>query len=306
MPINASFEYAAAEEKYRNANTPEEQLIALEEMLRTAPSHKSSEKFRGDIRLKIKKLRVSIAKQKKSKSGKKGIKKADMQAVIIGLTNSGKSSILKSLTNANPKIASYGFTTIEPEIGTMNYSGCYIQLIDLPPIGSENFDNGLVNNTDLILIVIEKIHEIEHIQELIKNKTAKRIIIFNKIDLYDNNAKRKIYETMKSKRYNFVLVSAETGEGLEELKEKIFRSYNIIRIYTRQPGKKHDETPVIMLPQSTLEQVAEKILHGYSKKVKFAKIWGPSSKFPGQQVGLKHILKDKDIVEFYTGWKIKI
>ncbi len=300
MPINASFEYAQAEERYRNANTDEEQLKALEEMLRTAPSHKGSEKFRGDIRLKIKKLKESIVKQKKSKSGKKGIKKADMQAVLIGLTNSGKSSVLKSLTNANPKIASYGFTTTEPEIGTLNYSGCHIQIIDLPPIGSENFDNGIANNTDLILIVIEKIHEIEHIQGLIKNKSSKKIIVFNKIDLYDENTKRKIYETMKSKRYNFVLVSAETGEGIDELKEKIFKSFNIIRIYTRQPGKKQDEVPVIMPPESTLEQVAEKILHGYSKKVKFAKIWGPSSKFPSQQVGLKHVLKDKDIVEFYT------
>ncbi len=300
MPINASFEYASAEEEYRNANTPEEQLIALEEMLRTAPSHKSSEKFRGDIRLKIKKLRVSIAKQKKSKSGKKGIKKADMQAVLIGLTNSGKSSILKLLTNANPKIASYGFTTIEPEIGTLNYSGCHIQIIDLPPIGSENFDNGIANNTDLILIIIEKLHEIESLQELIKNKNAKKIIVFNKIDLYDANTKRKIYETMKSKRYNFILISTDTGEGLEELKEKIFKSFNIMRVYTRQPGKREDEVPVIMPPESTLEQVAEKILHGCSKKVKYAKIWGPSSKFPAQQVGLKHVLKDKDIIELYT------
>jgi hypothetical protein len=243
---------------------------------------------------------VSIAKQKKSKSGKKGIKKSDMQAVLIGLTNSGKSSVLKALTNANPKIASYGFTTIEPEIGTLNYSGCYIQIIDLPPIGSENFDNGIANNTDLILIIIEKLHEIGSLQELIKNKNAKKIIVFNKIDLYDANTQRKIYETMKSKRYNFVLISTDTGEGLEELKEKIFKSFNVIRVYTRQPGKREDEVPVIMPPESTLEQVAEKILHGYSKKVKYAKIWGPSSKFPAQQVGLKHVLKDKDVVELHT------
>ena len=53
-------------------------------------------------------------------------------------------------------------------------------------------------------------------------------------------------------------------------------------------------------PESTLENVAEKVLHGYSKKVKFAKITGPSSKFTDQKVGLKHIVKDKDIVEFVT------
>ena len=300
MPINAGFEYAKAEEKYYKAFTDEERLKALEEMLRNAPSHKGSEKFRGDIRLKIKKLKENLTKSKKSKAGKKGIKKGDMQAVLIGLTNSGKSSVLKALTNANPKIASYGFTTTEPEIGTLNYRGCKIQVIDLPPIGSENFDYGLANNTDLLLIVIEKIHEIEEIFNSIKNKTIKKLIVFNKIDLHDENTKRKIIETLRSKKYSFIVVSTKTNEGIEELKEKIFKSFNIIRIYTRQPGKKEDDVPVIMPPESTLEDVAEKILHGYSKKVKYAKITGPSCKFPNQKIGLKHIVKDKDVVEFFT------
>jgi len=301
MPINAGYEYANAEEKYYKASTDEERLKALEEMLKTAPTHKGSERFRGDIRLKIKKLKVSIVKAKKSgKSTKKGIKKTDMQAILIGLTNSGKSSVLKSLTNTDPKIASYGFTTTEPEIGTLNYNGCNIQIIDMPPIASENFDNGIINNADTILIVIEKIHEIDDILSAIKNKNAKKIIVFNKIDLYEENIKRKITETLKTKKYNFVLISTYKKEGLEELKEKIFKSFNVIRIYTRQPGRKEDEVPVIMPPNSTLEQVAEKILHGYSKKVKFARVWGPSAKFLGQQIGLKHVVKDRDTIEFYT------
>ena len=300
MPINAGFEYAKAEEKYSKAQTDKEKLDALEEMLRTAPSHKGSEKFRGDIRLKIKKLKDFIIKSKKKSSGKKGIKKTDMQAVMIGLTNSGKSSILKAITNANPKIASYGFTTTKPEIGTLTYEGCNIQIIDMPPIASENFNHGIVNNADTLLIVIEKIHEIEPILQAIKNKSARKIIIFNKIDIYDETAKRKISETLKTKKYNFILISTLSGEGLKELKEKIFKSFDIIRIYTRQPRKKEDSVPVIMKPGSSLEQVAEKILHGYSKKVKFAKVFGPSAKFLGQKIGLKHIVKDRDIIEFYT------
>ncbi|MDP2925665.1 MAG: GTPase [Nanoarchaeota archaeon] len=300
MPINASFEYAKAEEKYYAAKTDEERLKALEEMLRSAPAHKGSEKFRGDIRLKIKKLREAIVKSKKASKGKKGIKKGELQAVLVGLTNSGKSSILKSLTNADPKIASYGFTTTEPEIGTLNYSGCNIQIVDLPPIASIGFNHGIVNNSDTILVVVEKLHEIEEILNNLRNKKAKQIIVFNKIDLYDENTKRKIIETLKTKKYNFVAISAEKKENLEDLKEKIFKSFNIIRIYTHQPGKKEDDVPVIMPPDSTLEQLAEKILHEYSKKIKYAKVWGPSSKFAGQKIGLKHIVKDKDIIEFYT------
>ena len=57
---------------------------------------------------------------------------------------------------------------------------------------------------------------------------------------------------------------------------------------------------MILNPKSTIMDAARKALHGKYIEVKQAKIWGPSSKFSGQQVGLKHILKDKDIVEFQT------
>jgi ribosome-interacting GTPase 1 len=87
MPINAGFEYAQAEKKYYESKSDDERLKALEEMLRSAPAHKSSEKFRGDIRLKIKKLKQEMQVKKKKSGGKKGIKKADLQVVLVGLTN---------------------------------------------------------------------------------------------------------------------------------------------------------------------------------------------------------------------------
>ncbi len=303
MPINANYEYVQAEIEYQKAQTDEGRVIALEKMLRTMPGHKGAEALRANLRTRYKKLKQQLAKKSKKSKGKKGIKKEDVQAVLVGLTNSGKSSLLKVLTNAHPKIASYGFTTQEPEIGILNYQGCNMQIIDLPPIASEHFDKGIVNNADTLLIVVEKMQEIKTVLELLsKNDRQKRIIVFNKIDLFDEETKRKIIETLKSKRYNFVLVSAATKENIETVKEKILSSFDIIRVYTKHPGKEKnkDNIPIILQPNATLEDVAEKILHGYSKKVKYAKIWGPSSKFPGQQVGLKHQVKDKDVVEFFT------
>ena len=302
MPINAHPEYITAEKKYNEANSEEEKLKALEEMLKWVPKHKGAETLRKNLRTRYKKLKQEFAKAKKKSGSKKGIKKEQLQAIILGLTNSGKSSILKSITNAQPKIASYGFTTTEPQIGTLNYKGCNIQIIDLPPIASPNYDKGLVNNADTLLIVVEKINEIKPILKEISNKNDKKIIIFNKIDLYDENTKRKISETLKSKKYRHIMTSTKTDEGIEELKEKILKSFDMIRIYTKHPGKKQklDNVPIILPPNSTLKDVAEKILHGYSKKVKYAKITGPSCKFTNQKVGLKHIVKDKDVVEFFT------
>ena len=301
MPINVHPEYIEAEKEYNKANTDEERLVALELMTRTMPKHKSAEAFRKNIRTRYKKLKQEMQIKKKKSGSKKGIKKEQLQAVLVGLTNSGKSSILKAITNAQPKIASYGFTTTKPEIGTINYEGCNIQLIDLPPVASETFDKGILNNADTILIVIEKIYEIKPILDLIKqNKNAEKIIVFNKIDLHDEDTKRKVKETLRSKKYNFALISTKTDEDLEDLKEKIFKTFPIIRVYTKHPGKREDNRPVILHLNANLKDVAEKILHGYSQKVKYAKITGPSAKFKNQKIGLKHVVKDKDIVEFVT------
>ena len=301
MPINAHPEYLEAEKRYQQASSDDERLKALEEMIRFLPTHKGAENLLKNIRTRYKKLKQDMVRKAKKGRGKKGIKKEGMQVVLVGLTNSGKSSVLKLLTNAYPRIASYGFTTEEPMVGILYHRGCNIQIIDLPPIGSENFDKGIVNNADTLLVVVEKLHEIKEVFDAVNNKTAKRIVVFNKIDLYDAKNRRKISETLKSKKYNFVLVSA-FGEGVEELKDKVLNSFDFIRVYTQHPGKREklDNVPVIVAPGSTLRDVAEKILHGYSKKVKYAKVSGPSSKFLGQRVGLKHVVKDNDVVEFFS------
>jgi uncharacterized protein len=57
---------------------------------------------------------------------------------------------------------------------------------------------------------------------------------------------------------------------------------------------------MIIKKDSTFKDATEKILKGISKKIKRARIWGPSSKFGGQVIGLEHVLKDKDIIEFQT------
>ena len=240
---NQSPQYQKAELKFLNAKTDAERVACLEEMIRECPKHKSSEKMLANLKTRHNKLVDKIERNKrvsKSRGGKIGIKKEDMQAVIVGFANSGKSSLMSRVTNAKTEISGYEFTI------------------------------------------------------------GKQIIVFNKIDLLDDAEKRKIFASLQSKKYNFSMISAKTQEGIEELKEKIFQCLDKMRIYTKQPGKEKSEKPVIMGPESTAKELAEKILHGFSSKIKETKIWGPSSKFPGQKVGLNHKLKDLDIVEFKT------
>jgi hypothetical protein len=301
MPINAGPEYAAAEKKYFAAKTLEERIIGLEEMLRTAPKHKSSENFVAELKKRLIKLREKQEKEKAKKGGSRiGIKKDEMQVTIIGKTKSGKSSLLNTLTNARAGTGDYSFITKKPIVGVMDYYGTGIQIIEIPAIESEYYDRGLVNSADVILILITDLNQIEDIRKLLNKASGKQIIVFNKIDLLSENEKRKISANLQSRKYDFVLISTNNKENIQKLKDKIFDNIDKIRVYTKEPGKEKSNRPVILEKDSKVRDVAEKILKGLSSKIKETKIWGPSSKFSGQKVGLKHKLMDMDVVEFKT------
>ncbi len=299
---NQSPFYKKAEEKFLNAKDDEERLFYLDEMIRECPKHKSSEAMLANLKTRRIKLVEKIERIKKTKksSGKPGIRKADMQAVLIGFTNSGKSALLTKLTNANPRISPYPFTTQTEEIGTMSYQGIQVQIIDQPSLKNENFDIGLINNTDLVLIVVTKIEEIKEVEPYLIHSRAKRIIVFNKIDLLSESEKRRTEASLQSKKYNFVMTSWISNEGISELKEKMLSSFNFLRIYLKEPGKPPSQIPMILKPNSKVADVAQKISKQLLASISEIHIWGPSSKFPNQKIGLQHELKDKDIVEFKT------
>lgn len=300
MPINAGYEYLNAEKVYLQAQTLEQKIAGLKEMIKTAPKHKGSENLLAELRLRLKKFEEKHEKAKKTGKGKKGIKKEGYQCVLLGFPNSGKSCLLSKLTNARPEISPNPFTTKESSIGTMDYDGFKVQMVDTPSIGSEYFDIGMINTADCILIVVELLADIEKINPLLAKAVGRKIIVLNKTDKLNADEKRKLADTIKSRKINGLLVSCISGEGLEELKQKITSSMDVIRIYTKEPGKKSTGIPVILPIGSTVKDVAESILKGFSQKVKKTILTGPSSKFPNQKVGLSHILKDKDTVEFHT------
>jgi small GTP-binding protein len=298
---NQSPEYQAAEKKYLNAQSDEERLEALKEMMSYMPQHKAGESMRANLRLRYKKLKekLELAKKKKKASSKPGIKKEGIQVILIGLTNSGKSSLLSILTNAKPAISNLDYTTQIPIIGMLDLEGIKFQIVDMPALNHETFDQGTANVADILLIMITDLKDLEKIFPYLIKTTGKRIILFNKSDLLNSSEKRKIQANLQSKRYDFCMLSCKTHEGIDMLKNKLIENSNVLRIYTKQPGKRPDKDPVLMKPGSTVQSLAKKVFHS-DIKIKETRITGPSSKFPNQTVGQKHILKDLDIVEFHT------
>lgn len=302
MPTNPKVEFLAAQAEYLKAKTLESRILALEKMISLAPKHKSSENLLANLRGRLAKLKREQIKEKtlkKSIARKEGIKKEGVQVALIGLANSGKSSLLSILTNAKPEINPIEFTTKEPIPGILYYDGIKFQIIDMPAVNYESFDQGLANSADILLIMITNIKELGQILPFLEKANGKKIIALNKIDNLKEEEKRKASATLQSRKYSFCLISCKTKEGLEDLKKKLIENSGVIRVYTKQPNRPRDEDPVLMKPGSTLETLAKKIFHS-NIRIKEVRITGPSSKFPNQAVGLKHVLQDKDIVEFHT------
>ena len=118
-------------------------------------------------------------------------------------------------------------------------------------------------------------------------------IVVNKIDI----ATEEHLNNLKKKLPNALFVSADDGIMMNELKERIFVDLDLIRLYLKPQGKKADmDEPLIIRKGSTIEDVARKLHRDFVKNFKYAKVWGESVKFPGQKVGLDHVLSDHDIV----------
>ena len=300
MPINAGYEYFAAEKKYLAAQTLEEQIAGLREMIKTAPKHKGTENLLSELKTRLRKFTEKAEKTASVGKGKKGIRKEGFQVILVGLTNSGKSQLLRRLTNATPSVSDSPFTTREPVIGTMHYEGISAQIVDLPAITSKNFDTSLLHTANYILVVLERLDDISLFEDFLKHCTGKRLIVINKVDLLDESSFRKLEARLRSKRLDFVLVSALNGQGISNLQRLIFEAMRVIRVYMKEPGKPVSKQPMVLAENSNVKDVAESIYKGFSRQISETRLTGPSGKFVNQRVGLDHVLKDRDVLEFRT------
>ncbi|MGD9118394.1 MAG: TGS domain-containing protein, partial [Dehalococcoidia bacterium] len=127
----------------------------------------------------------------------------------------------------------------------------------------------------------------------------KALVVGNKSDL---DMDERHFATLKAEyvdRFPITAISATGGIGLEELKGEIYRVLDIIRVYTKAPGKKPDPNdPIILKRGSTLADAAEAVHKDFRAKMKYARIWG-SAKHDGVMAKRDHVLEDGDIIELH-------
>ena len=330
MATNLTPQYHRAEEQYRRAATTEEELKWLEVMLREMPKHKASEKLQSELKQKISRAKKDAEAERKA-GGKGHAVRIPRQgagtAVILGGPNAGKSQLLARLTRATPEVAPYPFTTRAPLPGMMPWQDVMVQLIDTPPITAdflEPYVQGLIRAADVAVLVIDLGNDdgIEHclasLDKLNQTKTrlaaassldeddiglsyTRTIAALNKADLDDFSERLELWHELAPLKLPEFSVSAEQASGLDPLKQAIYESLDVIRVYTKLPKAKEPDMqrPFTAPRGSTLADVAALVHKEMAEQLKFARIWG-TGVHDGTSVKGDHVLHDRDIVEIHT------
>lgn len=327
MPANLPPQYYEAEKEYRAARTPQEKIEALENMLAIMPKHKGTDHLRAELRSKIAKL--SEESEKRQGAGRVQLysvrKEGAGQVALVGPPNSGKSQIMAALTEATPKVADYPFTTQLPQPAMMRFEDIQIQLVDLPPVAAEATPPWLrtiVRQADVLLLVVDlasdPLSDFESIlnelqamrvepvsegetgltEEMILRKKA--VVVANKLDVPDAPETLDLLRMEIGDRLPVIGVSAAQGTGLEKLKRSVFEALEIIRIYSKPPGKPADlARPFTMKKGDTIGDLAEEVHKEIAEKLKYAVVWG-SGKFSAQRVGKGYVPEDRDVIELVS------
>lgn len=330
MAANLTPQYLKAEEEYRRAATAEEELKWLEVMLREMPKHKASEKLQAELKQKISRAKKDAEAERKS--GKKGHgvripRQGAGTAVLLGGPNAGKSQLLASLTRATPEIAPYPYTTRAPQPGMMPWEDVMVQLVDMPPITKdfmEPYVQGLVRSADVAVLLVDLGSDdgIEQLQELLDRVAATKtrlarsssldeedvgisytqtLLAPNKIDLDEAAERLDLMHELCPLDFSEYAISASQGTGLDDLRNAIYRSLDVVRVYTKLPTAKTAdyEKPFTLRSGSTLADVAALVHKDIAAALKFGRVWG-SAVHDASAVKGDYVLSDKDVVELHT------
>jgi small GTP-binding protein len=337
MPANLTPVYHEAERQFQQATTIPEKIEALEHMLAVIPKHKGTEHMRADLRRRLSKLRQEAQQTVKGASGREALLHVDRQGAgqvaLAGAPNTGKSALVGALTHAHPAVAEYPFTTQLPLPGMMPYGGIQIQLVDTPPVTVEYYEpwqGDLIRRADAALLVADLAEDalLEQVEEVLERLRQSKVVlcaeppptrepfvaylptllVANKSDAPGAGERGGILREFYGDRFPLFPVSAQTGEGLEALRETIFRRLEIMRVFSKPPGKPPDlDTPFVLKQGSTVLDLAGMVHKDFLTGLKSSRVWGSpisagpsgSAKYPGQAVERDHVLADGDVVELH-------
>ena len=161
---------------------------------------------------------------------------------LVGFPNAGKSTLLSTITAAKPKIASYAFTTLEPNLGIVRYhDGCSFVMADIPGIIEGAHDGKGIglrflrhierNSVLLFMVSVEEENIADGYRTLLNELklynpellTKQRVLAITKCDLIDKEIEEQMRPSIPES-VPYVFISSSTGEGLDKLKDALWKA----------------------------------------------------------------------------------
>jgi uncharacterized protein len=320
VPANLTPEYMSAEERFKKSVTPQEKLEALEEMLRTIPKHKGTEKMQADIKRRISQFRKESQKKKGAVTQRPFWyieREGAGQVILCGPPNGGKSQLLVSLTQVEAEVADYPFTTRAPQPGMMRFEDIQVQIIDSPPLSPvllEPWQLAMIDHADVALLIFDVndpdlLEQTDFVLKTLQGKgirlseeaDPKVVVLGNKTDLPGGRENLQAWQELYDGQFQAQPFSAVADDQIADLKSKIFDLLGIVRVYTKAPGKKPEDspTPYVLKKGSTVMDAAAHIHKDLAENFKFARLWG-KQKFDGQMIERTYVLEDGDLIEIHS------
>ncbi len=232
------------------------------------------------------------------------------QVALVGAPNAGKSSLLHAVSHVQIKIGDYVFTTLRPVAALTRIGGVLVQLVEIPGFISGAAEGrgggrallGVLRGADAIVYCFDVGGPYDVLQD-VRNEVAlagidlPSMLAATKMD--EANAEDLAASQAAVPDLPVVGVSIIDDESLLAFKEAVWKLTGLIRVYLRR-NKQVDEEPLAMEPGATIIDVATKVHKELGATCRGARIWGPSARFNGQQVGRNHPAQDGDSVEIIT------
>jgi hypothetical protein len=323
MPTNVTPEYKKAEEAYREAKTLDEKIERLQEMISLLPKHKGTDHLYADLKRRLSKLKQEFESAGGRRGGGQALdftREGAAQIVLIGPPNSGKSSILRGVTNAHPEVADYPFTTQKPLPGMVPYQDIQIQLVDTPAVTEDYMHMhllGLVRSADAVLMVTDLssdslLDDVEMMIDAFRERHVEFVkdpnpderdeelcrIIANKRDTKDALPRLNLLQEMIGDRLDILPLSCHDEQDTAALPGMLFAWLGIVRVYSKIPGEKADlDHPFTVFQGGTVEDICFLVHKDFVQNLKFARLWRKSDK--PITVSRHEPVEDGDILELH-------
>lgn len=318
---------------------PAEEIRILETYLADWPEFKGPyQDMRKKYERRIAELRRVLSVQASGHSSRDpfAVKKRGLAEVaLVGLPNSGKSTLMRSLTGVDVQIAGYPYTTLTPNVGMLNLGSIAFEIVDLPPVSEGpvsdlHYAAGLkeaVLNATLLGLVVDLTEDARLALGTIRDRLGEIGVtpVFDGRALLTATGEDSASGAPRLARRGAVLVGTKVDlagdDGLESLAalvpdagvlghpwgargmapavEQLCRLLGRNVVLARDPGSPEEPVSYAVREGATVRELAYQIHHDLAGRARKAKIWGPSAAFPAQEVGLDHVLEAGDVVEIY-------